>query len=307
MKKRCVLLFLLYHIFVLCIIAQPTIIKLWPNGAPGSKIASDYIEKTINDRGINLIEKISTPELSVFLPNPDIANGTAVLIIPGGGYMRVAVEHEGYEVAKWLNSIGVAGIVLKYRLPSDVIMNDKTIGPIQDAQEAMRVIRRNAEKWKIDAQKVGVLGFSAGGHLSATLSTHYDEKFYEITDQTIVRPDFSILIYPVITFDASYTHMGSRINLIGESPEESIIKKFSNELQVNAETPPAFLVHSSDDRIVPSQNSIAYYLQLQKNKIPAELHIFQKGGHGYGLAVGRGTESEWPALCASWLKAMGFL
>lgn len=306
MKKRCGLLFIC-HFIVFYIGAQPVTIKLWPNGAPGSKVATDYIEKTISERGITLVEKVSTPELSVFLPKPDIANGTAVLIIPGGGYMRVAIEHEGYDIAKWLNSLGIVGIVLKYRLPSDVIMIDKTIGPLQDAQEAMRVIRRNAEKWKIDPQKVGVLGFSAGGHLSATLSTHYDEKVYEITDNTVVRPDFSILIYPVITFDASYTHMGSRINLVGENPEEDIIKNFSNEMQVNAETPPAFLVHSSDDRIVPSQNSIAYYLQLQKNKIPAELHIFQKGGHGYGLAVDKGTESEWPALCANWLKAMGFL
>jgi acetyl esterase/lipase len=308
MKKGILMAFLLWQVVMLCVIAQPVKIKLWPNGAPGSKPAADYVEKSSGENGnIARVEKVSEPELSVFLPKPEIANGTVVLIIPGGGYVRIAVGHEGYDVAKWLNTLGIAGVVLKYRLPSDVIMMDKTIGPLQDAQEAMRVIRRNADKWKINPQKVGVLGFSAGGHLAATISTHYAEKVYEVKDDTSARPDFSVLVYPVITMDESYTHMGSRINLLGENPAEDLVKKFSNELQVNAETPPAFLVHSSDDRTVPSQNSIAYYLQLQKNKIPTELHIFQKGGHGYGLAVDRGTESGWPALCASWLKAMGFL
>lgn len=285
--------------------AQPVNMKVWPNGIPGSKKAEGYIEKTDKD-GVVRIEKVSEPEISVFLPKNAKPNGAAVLIIPGGGYGIVAIDHEGYEIAKWLNEQGIAGIVLKYRLPSDKIMEDKAIGPLQDAQEAMRIIRRNAEKWKIDPRKVGVMGFSAGGHLASTLSTHYNEKIYQPEGNISARPDFSILIYPVITFDAAFTHMGSRNNLIGEQASKAQIERFSNELQITPETPPAFLVHSGDDNVVPVQNSVLYYQGLLKNKVPAEMHIFQKGGHGYGMAKNRGTESGWPSLCSAWLKAAGY-
>jgi acetyl esterase/lipase len=209
-------------------------------------------------------------------------------------------------VAQWLNDNGIAGIILKYRLPSDLIMKDKSVGPLQDAQEAIRIIRRNAAKWNIDPDKIGVLGFSAGGHLASTLSTHYAEKVYEPKDTVSAMPDFSILIYPVITMDSSFTHAGSRRNLIGAKPSAEAIKRFSNELQVNEKTPPAFMVHSADDKAVPIKNSIAYYEQLVRYGIPSELHIFQKGGHGYGLAGGKDTQSSWPELCIKWLKASGF-
>jgi acetyl esterase/lipase len=185
-------------------------------------------------------------------------------------------------------------------------MKDKSTGPLQDAQEGMRVIRRNAAKWKINPDKVGVIGFSAGGHLASTLSTHYQEKVYDVKDTTRARPDFSLLIYPVISFDASFTHMGSRNNLTGKEATEETVKHFSNELLVDALTPPAFLVHSADDRAVPVKNSIVYFEELNKNKIPAELHIFRKGGHGYGLSSGNGTQSAWPLLCINWLGSMGF-
>jgi acetyl esterase/lipase len=203
-----------------------------------------------------------------------------------------------------LNDNGVAGIILKYRLPSDQIMNDKSIGPLQDALEAMRVIRRHASDLNIDPKRIGVIGFSAGGHLASTISTHHAEKVYDVKDSTSARPDFSLLIYPVISMDTAITHMGSRNNLLGLKPSKEQVRRFSNELQITADTPPAFLVHSSDDNAVPVMNSINYYIGLQKNKIPAELHIFQKGGHGYGLAPDRGTESSWPDLCIKWLKAM---
>lgn len=305
--KKFIYIFAIIQLCIMELTAQTNTIKLWQGDIPGAKKSADYIEKTTGGNGeIVRIGKISAPELTVYLPKPEIATGSAVLIIPGGGYSIVAIDHEGFEVAKWLNTLGIAGIVLKYRLPSDVIMDNKSIGPLQDAQEAMRVIRRNAEKWNLKTDKIGVIGFSAGGHLASTLSTHYDEKVYELKDNTSARPDFSILIYPVITFDAAFTHKGSRNNLIGENPSEDQVKKFSNELQVNSQTPPAFLVHSSNDEAVPVQNSILYYQQLQKNKVQAEMHIFQKGGHGYGLAKNRGTESGWPALCANWLKEMGF-
>jgi acetyl esterase/lipase len=287
--------------------SQNTVLKLWPNGIPGSIKDETYKQVPAEPKDIGTIySKVSDPTLTVYLPPADKATGTAVLICPGGGYSIVAFNHEGILIAKWLNENGIAGIVLKYRLPSDLIMKDKSIGPLQDAQEAMRVIRRNSTEWKINPRKIGVIGFSAGGHLASTLSTHYAEKVYDVADTTNARPDFSLLIYPVISFDASFTHMGSRINLIGNNPTDDAIKHFSNELQIDARTPPAFMVHSSDDDAVPVKNSLVYYENLVKNKIPAEMHIFQKGGHGYGLAINKGTQSAWPELCIRWLNMNGF-
>lgn len=286
-------------------VSQPVNMKVWPEGIPGSKQALDYNENTIDrNDGIVRVEKVTDPEIAVFLPKKEKSTGMAVLIIPGGGYGIVAIDHEGYAIARWLNDQGIAGIVLKYRLPSDKIMEDKSVGPLQDAQEAMRIIRRNAPSWKINQKKIGVMGFSAGGHLASTLSTHYMEKVYNVSDTTSARPDFSILVYPVITFDQSFTHMGSRKNLIGENPTEEQVKRFSNELQVNAQTPPAFLVHSGDDKTVPVKHSITYYTALQQNNVSAELHIFQKGGHGYGMGRSSGTETTWPQLCLNWLKTL---
>lgn len=288
--------------------AQTLTLKLWPGGIPGSKTDASYVEKiTTTDGRITRCEKVVTPDLTVFLPAPEKANGAAVLICPGGGYGVLAFDHEGNAIAKWLNDNGIAGIILKYRLPSDQIMIDKSIGPLQDAQEAMRVIRRNAPEWKIDPKKVGVIGFSAGGHLASTISTHYAEKVYAVKDDISARPDFSLLIYAVVSMDTLTTHRGSRNNLIGLKPGEDQVKRFSNELQITPDTPPAFLVHSADDKAVPVMNSIGYFRGLQKNNIPAELHIFQKGGHGYGLSPNGGTESSWPDLCIRWLKVMGLI
>jgi acetyl esterase/lipase len=286
--------------------AQTLTLKLWPDGIPGSKADPSYIEKITTTEGrITRCEKVVTPDLTVFLPSPEKANGAAVLICPGGGYGVLAFDHEGNAIAKWLNDNGIAGIILKYRLPSDKIMIEKSIGPLQDAQEAMRVIRRNAVSWKINPDKIGVIGFSAGGHLASTLSTHYAEKVYDVKDNTSARPDFSLLIYPVVSFDTVITHRGTRNNLIGLKPDVKQVQRFSNELQITADTPPAFLVHSADDPAVPVMNSIGYFKGLQKNKIPVELHIFQKGGHGYGLSPNGGTESSWPDLCIKWMKQMG--
>jgi acetyl esterase/lipase len=287
--------------------SQNPVLKVWPKGVPGSIRNDTYSEKVTESNGIpSRYEKVTDPSLTVFLPSAGKATGTAVLICPGGGYGGLAFDHEGYAIARWLNDNGIAGIILKYRLPSDLIMKDKSAGPLQDAQEALRIIRRNKEHWKIDPNKIGVIGFSAGGHLASTLSTHYSEKVYENSDTTSARPDFSLLIYPVISFDAAFTHMGSRKNLIGDNPSKEAIDHFSNELQTTDKTPPAFLVHSSDDKAVPVKNSIVYYEGLIKNKITAEMHIFQKGGHGYGLSVDNGTQASWPDLCIMWMKANGF-
>ena len=307
MRKRVLpVSFFVLNAFMINGFSQTLTIKLWPDGIPGSITDPSYVEKiTTVDGRITRCERVVNPDLSVFLPAPDKANGAAVLICPGGGYGALAFDHEGNAIAKWLNDNGIAGIILKYRLPSDQIMKDKSTGPLQDAQEAMRVIRRNASDWKIDPGKVGVIGFSAGGHLASTLSTHYAEKVYEVKDNSSARPDFSLLIYPVVSFDTTITHSGSRNNLIGIKPDARLVERFSNELQITNETPPAFLVHSADDKAVPVMNSIGYFKGLQKNNIPAELHVFQKGGHGYGLAIDRGTESSWPDLCIRWLKQIG--
>ena len=287
--------------------AQNATVKLWPNGAPGARDDPGYREETIMDNGRPRVAKVTDPVLLVYLPPAEKANGTAVVICPGGGYGRLAIDHEGYDIAAWFNEVGIAGIVLKYRLPSDAIMQDKSVGPLQDAQEAIRVVRRRAAGWKIDPNKIGIMGFSAGGHVAATASTRHSDPVYSPADSTSARPDFSILMYPVISFQQSVTHLGSRTSLIGRDPSQAQVDRYSNELQVNAETPPAFLVHSTDDTAVPVANSVLYYQALVKNRIPAELHIYQKGGHGYGLAKDRGTESGWPEACRNWLSARGLI
>jgi acetyl esterase/lipase len=288
--------------------AQNSVLKVWPDGVPGSIKNESYLEKSTEANGIvSRYEKVTDPSITIFLPPAEKATGTAVLICPGGGYGALAFDHEGFAIAKWLNDNGIAGIILKYRLPSDLIMKDKSIGPLQDAQEGIRIIRRHAAEWKINPRKVGVIGFSAGGHLASTLSTHFAEKVYEVKDTTSARPDFSLLIYPVISFETSFTHMGSRNNLIGNNPSEAAIKRFSNELQITGKTPPAFIVHAADDKGVSVKNSLVYLEGLVKNNIPAELHVFQKGGHGFGLAINKGTESSWPDLCIKWMKARGLV
>ncbi|MDD2819724.1 MAG: alpha/beta hydrolase [Flavobacterium sp.] len=284
--------------------AQDQIIPLWTEAIPDAIYNSNYQEKEISKEGIvQNSSKVITPTLSVFLPNESSTNRASVLIFPGGGYSHLAIDKEGTKVARWLNTLGITAFVLKYRLPNDQIMKAKTIGPLQDAQEAIRYIRRNGEKWKIKKDKIGVMGFSAGGHLAATLSTHYNDKVYQVSDSVSAKPDFSILIYPVISMNNEITHKGSQNNLLGISPSISLIDKFSNEQHVNSETPPAFIIHATDDLVVPAENSINYYLALKKNKIPAELHLYEKGGHGFGLGV-KETSQYWTKDCENWLRGI---
>jgi acetyl esterase/lipase len=291
--------------------SQDYTLKLWPDDPPGAVKAEDYVEiwDTLDDGRIR-ISQVTDPTIEVFLPDqaaPASRSGVpAVVICPGGGYGRLAMTHEGWEVARWLNENGIAGIVLKYRLPSREIMADQSIGPLQDAQEAIRIVRRNAGKWGIDPEKIGIMGFSAGGHLASTASTHYGESVYD-ADETNARPDFSILIYPVINMGNMNTHYGSRRNLLGNDLSTEQIERFSNDQQVDADTPPAFLVHSWDDRTVVPQNSIAYAEALSANKVPVELHLYEKGGHGYGLGRGKGTQNNWPGACIAWLENRGII
>lgn len=286
--------------------AQTIIVKLWPDKVPGAIIDPSYQEITqVTD--ILRIEKVTDPNITVYLPVGEKSTGTAVVICPGGGYGILAYDYEGTEIAKWFNSIGVAGIVLKYRLPSDLIMMNKNVGPLQDAQEAVRIVRRNAKQWNIDPNKIGIMGFSAGGHLASTASTHYNQKVYESKDSTSARPDFSLLIYPVISMNLETTHGGSRQNLLGENPDQALVDLFSNEQQVSKDTPPAFLVHATDDGAVPVQNSINYLLALKRNGVSGELHIYEKGGHGFAMRKTKGTEGSWPESLRTWLLAKGLL
>jgi acetyl esterase/lipase len=246
-------------------------------------------------------ELADVPNVRVFLPPADKATGAAVVICPGGGYGHLADTYEGVDVARWFNSVGVAGVVLKYRLAPRY----RHPTPLQDVQRALRLVRFHAKDWGIDPGRIGVLGFSAGGHLAATASTHFDDgdpKAEDPVDRFSCRPDFSILVYAVITLTDPSTHGGSRNNLLGKAPDPKLVEDLSNEKKVNGRTPPAFLVHTSEDTAVPPENSILYYQACRKARVPAELHIFEKGRHGLGMGK-RGTPfAAWPELCASWLR-----
>ncbi len=286
--------------------AQNNEIPLWSKGIPDAINSENYKETAALENGMaNNLSKVTTPTLSVFVPEK--SNGTAVVICPGGGYEFLAINKEGYKVAKWLNTLGITAFVLKYRLPSDLIMKDKTIGPLQDAQESIRFIRRNAKKWNIDTEKVGIMGFSAGGHLAATLSTHYQDTIYKATDNISAKPNFSVLVYPVISMDEKITHKGSRNALLGATASVDLIEKYSNEKQVDSLTPPTFIAHAIDDKTVPVENSIHYFLALKNNKVSSEIHLYQSGKHGFGLGREGTTSQLWTKECEEWLHINNYV
>jgi len=296
-KNVCILI-----VFLLGISSKGQIntIPVWNQSIPGAVKASDYLEKeVIKDEELQSTSQVSVPTLALYLPKKETANPSAVLIFPGGGYSHLAMHKEGKKIALWLNSLGITAFVLKYRLPTDRVMKDKSIGPLQDAQEAIRTIRRNAKEWNIDPAKIGVLGFSAGGHLASTLATHYLDRVYD-ADATSARPDFSILIYPVISMEDGITHNGSKVSLLGQNASKELTEKYSNEKQIDANTPKTFLIHASDDKVVPVENSIQYYMNLKKFNVPVEMHLYENGGHGFGLGT-KGTHTEWPKACEKWL------
>jgi acetyl esterase/lipase len=280
-------------------------IPLYEGQIPNSKPSADK-EKTSINGGITVVDQISKPTLSIYLPNEKSATGAAVIVYPGGGYWVNAIAHEGIDVAKKLNDMGIAAIVLKYRIPSDETMVNREIGPLQDAQQAILTVRQHAQEWKIDPKRIGIMGFSAGGHLASTAGTHYASAVIDNPMKISLRPDFMILVYPVISFQDSICHKGSREQLIGKSPSKEKIDWYSNELQVTADTPPTFLVHASDDEVVKPENSVVFYEQLIRHKVPAELHIYQKGGHGFGL-VNKTTDDVWLDRCKAWLSTNGWI
>lgn len=269
---------------------RPTPIPLYPQGVPGAKGTKPE----------------DTPTLSVYLPPADKASGTAIVVCPGGGYGGLA-EHEGHPIAKWLNSLGVTAVILKYRLGSAGYRHPIML---QDAGRAVRTVRARAEEWHIDPHHIGILGFSAGGHLASTAATHFDEGNPASSDpieRVSSRPDAAVLVYPVITMEDPYTHRGSRQNLLGDNPSKELIELLSNEKQVTARTPPCFLVHSTDDAAVPVENSLLFALACRKAGVPVELHVYQHGPHGFGLGGTDPVLSTWPASCALWLKSHGFV
>lgn len=283
--------------------AQNFIMPLWPDGVPNSTTSD---EKEIHAREeILRISKVQDPGIAVYLPSKRSATGQAVVICPGGGYRVLAYDWEGVDIARWFNSKGIAAIVLKYRLPDSKSILVRHEAPLQDAQRAVRMVRHNAGSWNIDSNRIGVMGFSAGGHLASTIGTIYDHHTIDAVDSidlVSARPDFLILVYPVISFRDSFTHSGSRNSLLGENPDPELIRFYSNELNVNPETPPSFLIHSGDDRSVPVENSIYFYQALKDNGVRAEMHIYPEGGHGFSLALGRGHLQGWTDRLYDWLR-----
>lgn len=276
-----------------CLAADPLtgpVVELWPAGAPGA-VGNEAVDK---------------PTLNVYQPAADKANGTGVIVLPGGGYSHLAVGHEGHDLGEFFKSLGVTAFVLKYRLAPRY----KHPAPLNDAQRAIRLVRSRAAEWKLDPKRIGILGFSAGGHLASTAGTHFDAgdpKAKDPIDRVSCRPDFLILCYPVISLNTEYAHVGSRNNLLGKEADAQLVESLSNDTQVTDETPPAFLFHTDADTGVRPENSVLFYLALKKHKIPAELHIYEKGPHGVGLAAKDPILSTWSARLADWMKGRGLL
>ena len=268
---------------------EPKAELLWPAGAPGALGAQPEDQ----------------PSLTPFVLPKGSGSGTAVVICPGGGYQNLSMDKEGYAVAKWLNGLGVSGFVLKYRL------GPRYHHPIElgDAQRAIRTVRSHAAEYGLQADRIGIMGFSAGGHLASTAGTHFDAGDASATDaidRASSRPDFLVLCYPVISF-GTFAHVGSRRNLLGDNPDPKVVENLSNELQVTKDTPPTFLFHTTTDATVPVENSVMFYSALRKAGVPAELHIYERGPHGGGLAPTDPVLSTWPARLADWLKIHGWL
>ena len=297
----------LFLFFILCMkqnISAQNVMPLYADSIPNSRSTPD--EEATSNNGVLIISKVSRPTLTAYLPSKTQSSGAAVIICPGGGYSVLAAAHEGSDVAKELMKQGIAAFVLKYRIPDDATMRNKEIGPLQDAQQAIKTVREHAAEWNLDPKRIGIMGFSAGGHLASTAGTHYKTAVIENKNGTSLRPDFMILIYPVISFQDSLAHIGSRDNLIGKNSSDEKKNLYSNELQVTADTPPTFLVHASDDDVVKAENSIAFYEACLKHHVPVEMHLYQNSGHGFGMHLHK-NKDLWMERCMNWMTANGWL
>ena len=277
---------------------------LYSGKIPNLKDVPDGEIRSFDPQVDSLSSNVSRPTLKVFLPADTVRNRAAVIVCPGGGYHTLLTVREGSRVAQRFNEEGVAGFVLKYRHPNDANLEDKTIAPLQDAQRAIQIVREHAAEWGIDPNQIGIMGFSAGGHVAATAGTHYDDPVIDNPQGTSLRPDFMLLIYPVISCRDGITHGGSRQMLLGATPTEEQIKRFSNEEQVSSTTPPTYLTHANDDTVVPIENSLLFYQALRRNGIPAELHIYSKGEHGY---LQEPSYEEWMDDCVQWMARNGWI
>lgn len=291
----CILTFCLFLTPAMC----QTEIVLYENEIPNSVIAENLEVRKEKTDGADWIVEVSIPTLTCY-PITAAKPVPAVIVCPGGGYAGLSIVKEGHDIARELNKLGIAAFVLKYRMPADRTMRDKTTGPLQDAQQAIMLVRQNASKWNVDINQVGIMGFSAGGHLASTAATHFNNIVIQ-NKEISVRPDFTILLYPVISFQDSLTHMGSRNNLIGKNPVPATRDYYSNELQVTKNTPPTFIVHAADDKTVKVKNALVFYESLLSNNIKAQLLIYPAGGHGFGLNNAT-TSDKWMNHCNTWLK-----
>jgi acetyl esterase/lipase len=285
--------------------SQDLRIPLYTGKIPNSK--PNKVKEKFDNEYKNALTGITVPDIAVYRPTREFSTGRAVLIFPGGGYWIESIELEGRDIARYLTTIGITAIVVKYRLPSDELCLNKHEVPLMDAKRAMRIVRAHAAEWNIDSQKIGVIGFSAGGHLASTLGTHFDygnKSSLDTIEHFSSRPNFMALIYPVISLKDSVTHPGSRKQLLGNNPPSKLIEFYSSELQVKEDTPPTFIVHATDDKVVGVQNSLLMYRALKEKNIPTEMHILSEGGHGFGLASKSQQVGYWTTNLKLWLESL---
>jgi len=288
-------------------LAQNYTLPLWNDDNIPNYKPTDETEKVYKDNGMEVVRLVQKPSIKVYLPAKGNANGKAVVICPGGGYHVQVTDWEGSDIAKYFNSKGIAAIVLKYRLPFSKSNITPHKSPLIDAKRAIRIVRHYAKEWNINKNEIGVMGFSAGGHLASTLGTHFDYGIKDAKDpidKISSRPDFMVLMYPVISFKKEFGHQGSKNALIGKDAPDSLIKYYSNELHVSIDTPPTILIHSTDDESVPIKNSLVFYEALVEKGINAEMHIYPYGGHGFSLAIGKGYLQTWPDRVFDWLDSL---
>ena len=302
MKQALLNLVIFFTLFFAADVAAQEQFPLYPDGKiPNARVAKDTEEHKADPSVDSLAFNVSVPSLTVFIPKSTAANGTAVIICPGGGYHVLLTKREGSDAARAFNKLGITAFVFKYRLPSERTMEDKATGPLQDVQQAIKVVRENAKKWGLSPGKIGIMGYSAGGHLASLAGTHFADPKIENKARTSLRPDFMLLINPVISFTDRIGHRGSRDNYLGPGPSAEKIRYFSSELQVTEQTPPAFLVHSDADQVVPVANSLEFYQALKSKGVPVGLHIYTKGEHGFLTAP---SFEEWFGRCIYWMRSM---